>query len=129
MAQLQEICMNILREEGYIPSIDEDGDIRFKMQGLTLYVMTDKDDPMFLRIILPKFWEIESDEEFAKVHFVANKMNTEYKVGKVFIANNNTTAACELFISENDPEFKTIFLRILNLLTHLRVSFVSAMKE
>lgn len=130
MATLKERCLSILREEGYLPTIDDDGDIKLKVQGLTYYVITDTDDEVYLRVWLPSFWSIENDQEFAKAHFVANKVNREYKVAKVTIAknNDNTHAQCEMFISPDDPQLKRILLRLFNLLSSVRSDFAEGMR-
>lgn len=130
MATLKERCLSILREEGYLPTIDDDGDIKLKVQGLTYYVITDTDDEVYLRVWLPSFWSIENDQEFAKAHFVANKVNREYKVAKVTIAknNDNTHAQCEMFISPDDPQLKRILLRLFNLLSSVRSDFADGMR-
>ncbi|MBQ6862203.1 MAG: hypothetical protein IJN98_06290 [Alistipes sp.] len=130
MATLKERCMEILREEGYLPTIDDDGDIKLKVQGLTYYVICDSDDDVYLRVWLPSFWSIENNEEFAKAHFVANKVNREYKVAKVTINknNDNTHAQCEMFISPDDPQLKRILLRLFNLLSSVRSDFAEGMR-
>ena len=97
MATLQNVCMEFLQEEGYRPSIDDDGDIMFKSQGSTLFIRTYNDDDVYLKVMLPGFWSIESDQERAKVYYVANKVASEYKVAKVNVIKDNTYASCEIF--------------------------------
>ena len=55
MATLQNVCMEFLQEEGYRPSIDDDGDIMFKSQGSTLFICTYNDDDVYLKVMLPVF--------------------------------------------------------------------------
>ena len=42
-----------IAEEGYVPTIDSDGDIKFKKSGTTYYVIVSKSDtkPMYVRLI------------------------------------------------------------------------------
>ena len=77
MGQLKEKCINYLREEGYCPTVDNDGDVMFKVQGATLFLMDDENDETFLKIWLPQFWSLDDDQERAKAHFVSNKLNKE----------------------------------------------------
>ena len=54
-AALQRMYMDYLREEGYMPSIDEDGDILFKVAGDSYYIIIDEDDLQFFQIYGFKF--------------------------------------------------------------------------
>lgn len=44
-----------LKEEGFMPEIDSDGDVKFKKEGKTYYVVINKknESPMFLELIYP----------------------------------------------------------------------------
>lgn len=123
MAQLKEKCIGYLREEGYCPNVDNDGDVMFKVQGATLFLMDDENDETFLKIWLPQFWSLDDDQERAKAHFVSNKLNKEYKCGKIFLHNDNTHAVCELFVDENSAVLKETIMRCLNILTSMRGEF------
>ena len=129
MATLQNVCMEFLQEEGYRPSIDDDGDIMFKSQGSTLFICTYNDDDVYLKVMLPGFWSIESDQERAKVYYVANKVASEYKVAKVNVIKDNTYASCEIFISADDPQIKRIVGRLINILLGVRSDFAQYMNQ
>lgn len=124
---MKETCLSILKNEGYLPSIDDDGDILVKVQGLAFYVMASDTDDMYLRVLLPSFWSLDSEQEFAKAHFVANKLNKEYKVGKIFLSKDNTYASCELFINKDDVYLNKILLRLFQLLFSMRKDFADEM--
>lgn len=49
---LRQNIMNFLTEEGFAPSLDSEGDIRFKMEGATFYVIISEANksPMYLAI-------------------------------------------------------------------------------
>ena len=129
MATLQNVCMEFLQEEGYRPSIDDDGDIMFKSQGFTLFIRTYNDDDVYLKVMLPGFWSIESDQEREKVYYVANKVASEYKVAKVNVIKDNTYASCEIFISADDPQIKRIVGRLINILLGVRSDFAQYMNQ
>ena len=129
MATLQNVCMEFLQEEGYRPSIDDDGDIMFKSQGSTLFIRTYNDDDVYLKVMLPGFWSIESDQERAKVYYVANKVASEYKVAKVNVIKDNTYASYEIFISADDPQIKRIVGRLINILLGVRSDFAQYMNQ
>ena len=53
----------LLKEEGYLPKIDDDGDLVFKSEGKFLCIFADSNDQEFVRISLPNFWSIDSEPE------------------------------------------------------------------
>ncbi len=62
-----EMYRSFLASEGYTPKIDNDGDVAFKFEGGNYYILVDDKDEAFFRLAYPGFWEIESEEERAKV--------------------------------------------------------------
>lgn len=129
MANLKQRCIEILREEGYCPSIDDDGDVKVKVQGLTMYIRTSDNDEEFLKVWLPNIWSIENDNERAKLHWVANKLNREYKCGKVYLTDEDTHIVCEIFISDTDNKLKSIVVRCLMILAQMRGELAQIMRQ
>ena len=89
----------LLKEEGYLPKIDEDGDILFKSEGKTLCIFADRGDPDFVRITLPHFWSIDSELERELVMKQCCAINENVKVAKVFLVGDSVWASIEMFIS------------------------------
>ena len=129
MGKLKDRCVDYLREEGYCPTIDSDGDVVFKAQGATLLLMDEERDDTFLKIWLPQFWSLDDDKERAKAHFVANKLTKEYKCGKIFLHNDNTHAVCELFIDANSSILKETLMRCINILGSMRGEYKELMQS
>lgn len=126
---MKEILDNILKEEGYNPKRDDDNDIIVKYQGSTFLVIVHS-EIAFIRVWLPKFWSLDSQEEFAKAHFVANKLNREFRVGKIIIDDDNdTNCFAEFFIDKDDPQLKDIFLRMFTILFSMRLEFAQLMRS
>ena len=124
---MKEILEKILKEEGYNPKRDEDNDIIVKYQGVTFVVLADSEFT-FVRVWLPKFWSLESQEEFAKAHILANRLNKEYRVGKIIIDDDNdTNCFAEFFIDKADIQLKDIFLRMFVILFGMRLEFAQLM--
>jgi hypothetical protein len=105
----------LLKEEGYLPKIDEDGDLVFKSEGKTLFIPADSSDEEFIRISLPNFWSIDSDEEREVVAMVCCKVNKSVKVAKVCIVNDNVWASVEMFASPIQS-VHDVFLRCITVL-------------
>lgn len=106
---------SFLREEGYVPRLDNDGDVVFKYQGLTFVLFASENDQEFFRMGLPNFWRIESEDERQQALAAAAVVNAKLKVVKIFPVKDNLWASAEMFI---DPieSFTKIFDRTLQLL-------------
>ncbi|MGQ9494262.1 MAG: hypothetical protein ACUVR2_10960 [Anaerolineae bacterium] len=119
---------NFLHDEGYVPSLDEEGDIRFKCEGRTYLVILDERDEEFFQLAFPNFWPIESEEERAKVENAALTATAQTKVAKVFPVRDNVWATIELFCSSIDHA-KTVFHRSLGALQSAVVTFADEMRK
>ncbi len=117
-----------LKEEGYQPAIDEDGDVRFKKEGKTYFIQVDEKDEAFFRICFPNFWEIENDEERRNVLAACDYANALSKVAKIFTVHDDVWGSVEIFV--DDPEgFKPIFSRCMSALQNAVRNFVEKMKK
>jgi hypothetical protein len=110
-----ELYRQYLVEQGYAPRIDEDGDVAFKYEGGSYWIMVDDTDETFFRVIFPNFWSIDSEDERVKVTYAALHATERTKVAKVFIVGNNTWSSIEMFCSPPDV-FKPVFSRSLRAL-------------
>lgn len=129
---MKERCEKALKAEGYLPKRDEDDDIIVKVQGVIFIVIAqdgDEQSAPFIRVWCPKFWALEDEAEFAKAHFVTNKLNTEYRVAKINIIDNDTHGFAEFFIDPNDAKFDAIFLRMFDILLAMRMEFATLMRQ
>lgn len=119
--------MNYLREEGYLPKLDADGDVVFKYEGKLFVVTTDDNDPQFLRVVMPNFWEIESERERQLALEAANRVNERIKVSKVVVrSNNHVWAMAEQFI-DSTPDLEDFFKRTLRVLKIAAEEFAQRM--
>lgn len=109
--------VSFLKEEGYQPRVDDDGDIVFKAEGGNFYIDVDEKDLQSFRIVFPNFWEIESPEEKERVFVVSNYINRTTKVAKVFINPREDNVSMDANVFLEKPEgFKPLFGRMINLL-------------
>ena len=122
-----EMFLEYLRQEGYAPRFEDD-DVIFKYEGKTFLLNCDEEDKSFFRLLLPAFWEIESEEEERRALKAINAVNLRMKVIKVFSIHQNVWASVELFL---DPfeSFKLVLDRCLDLLVSGMHDFRKAMSE
>lgn len=116
----------LLKEEGYLPKIDEDGDLVFKSEGKTLFIPADSNDDEFLRIALPSFWSIDSEEELNVAAKVCCEVNKKVKVAKVFFVGDSVWASVEMFASPIQS-VHDVLSRCINVLTLATADFCRAM--
>jgi hypothetical protein len=122
--------MNYLKQQGYVPEVDEDGDIKFKYEGKTYYIIVDEDDPEFFQIVYPYFWEMESSAELQKAKSVISSVNRTTKVAKIYLTRDEDDASIsgEVFLKKPE-DFKEIFSRLLSAMNLIREEFREEMNK
>ncbi len=117
-----------LSSEGYIPEVDKDGDLVFKVEGGTYVLFAHEDDREYFSILFPGFWPIESEKERREAYVAANHATAQTKVGKVYVLKDNVSASVEMIFG--DPEqFKPVFRRSLTILRAAVATFAEKMRE
>ena len=127
-AELGQMYLDYLRQEGYEGKIDEDGDVLFKFEGGTYFVLIEEEDEMFFQIMFPSFWPIESEEEGAWVEKAAQLATRSTKVAKVYPQRDNVTASVELLCVPPEA-FKAVFRRALRCIQAGVTKFRAEMSE
>ena len=129
MKELRQFCMDHLKEEGYVPKIDDDGDIAFKCEGDKFYIQLDEEDIQFFRMIFLGNWECEDEEEKIRMYKAASDTNRGMKMVKTSIRDDSTvTVAIECLL--NNAEYFTInFARWLSAMKSAIETFKEKMSE
>ena len=127
-AERAQMYVSYLREDGYALEIDEDGDVMFKFEGGTYFVLVDEEDEMFFQIMFPSFWPIESEEEGARVEKAAQLATRITKVAKVYRQRDNVNASVELLCVPPEA-FKAVFRRALRCIQAGVTKFRAEMSE
>lgn len=125
----QEMVMAALERMGLSPEVDNDGDIMFRYQMKTIFVMMgDKEEP-YISMMLPQFHEIEDGKE-TLVLAVCNKMTRELKLAKVYIDQTfkSVTATCEFFYA-NEESLEQNLRNSLQMLGVVRTIFRNNVAE
>lgn len=87
-----------LRELGYEPRI-EDGNVIFKTENFTMLLSVD-DDSQYMRMALPNFWALESEDEVTTALLLSHQITKETKAVKLFINDGDMWATVELFVAD-----------------------------
>ena len=124
--EIQKTYVDYLKEKGYRPKIDSNGDISFKHEGRTYWIDVQSRDTEFFRLILP-LWSI-SQAERVQVLEAASYSNATSKVSKVYIVGKHALASAEIFVAK--PEhFQEVFQRMISALNHGLAQFIEKMRE
>ena len=121
-----ELAKNWLQEQGFKCNLDQDGDAIFRYEGANMYVSVDKDDPLFLKIVMPSIYEVENN--YSKVLEAVNKVCTRIKVIKALLVQNRVHLVIEMFV-DTTPEVDDFFERCCDILIAGRRAFAEALNE
>lgn len=107
--------LDILADEGFRPSIDEDGDVEFRYEGGFYGILIDPRDEAYVRVVFPNFWPIESRDESERVTRACVYATGKTKVAKVYTVRENVWAAIEIFCPDVEA-FRAVFPRCMGAL-------------
>lgn len=120
--RLQNKYMQFLREEGFSPSIDGDGDVKFKKEGSIYYLRPTK-DALYFKIAC---WLTNSNNDHSlKIFEAMNKTISNYKAVQVFLVDDYSDVCIQVsnyMASEDD--FKDIFYRLLSIVVDSKSFFL-----
>lgn len=127
MNETVKMLNDFLVGEGYVPTVGDDENIRFKCEGGCYILMTREDDPQYIRLCFPNFWLIESETEMLGVLLACNRINRRCKVVKAFATEDDTWLVVELMF-ENMEQFKPLFNRCIHQIQYAINIFRDTMK-
>jgi hypothetical protein len=126
---LEQAYFDFLKEEGYVPEIDGDGDIVFKYQGDKYWIDIDEQDLEFFRLCYLGDWPCETDDEKLKLYKAASKTNAEMKLAKVSILDGEAVWGSIEILTDQPSGVKKYFKRMLKTLHDTIDEFQQNMHE
>ncbi len=108
---LRANLINFLKEEGFMPEIDNDGDIQFKREGVKWYISIYSVDEMPMYISLFKWYNYSENYSKEAVSATLADLNS-YKGVKVIIGNNGYMLSAEMYVVDAEP-LKYAFYKLL----------------
>jgi len=112
-----DYCFNYLKSEGYTPEIDDDGDIKLKIEGGRYFVVINEDDGVYYQIIYPNFYQAQNDSDRAKLFESCNAVSIGTKVVKILTMKDKVWASLELFLPTPEA-FTAVFKRSISALQY-----------
>lgn len=131
---LTKLMMEFLAEEGFRPQETPFG-LAFKCEGLNFLYLSDQDDELYFRLMLPRLLDVNEDNEDT-VMKVMNEINANIKVVKLYTmdltdeneeVDRSVWAAFEI-LADTTPELKDIVPRAVALLQNARLRFFSTLE-
>lgn len=125
----KELIQSVLTKMGYRPEVDNDGDIMFRYQMKTIYVMIGDDEEPFITLTYPQFYEIEEGEDDL-VLAVCNKLTRSLKLLKVFIDQTykNVSTTCDFYYI-NEESLEQNMEHALDIIGIVRTYFLHKLVE
>lgn len=111
---LRNQIQSFLKTEGFQPTLDDDGDIKFKRQGNVYFIRVNSsdEDPMFVSV--SKYFNYSDAITRTKI-MLFNDGENDYKMCKIVPGNNAFIIKAEMFLTTSSS-FTDIFYRILKVM-------------
>jgi hypothetical protein len=95
----RRLAMELLAGEGFRPDVDSDGDIRFKYEGRTYYILANSDDDRYIQMVCLGIGTMDGGSQLGAAMLAASKATRETKVAKVWpsVDMNRMNASVEIF--------------------------------
>lgn len=118
---LRNSLKSFLQSEGFVPTIDSDGDIKFKRNGDTYYILVSDNNKSPMYIKLAKYFNYSETVTKTKINLYAAEVNL-YKMAKLTALDNSYSIGAELFLTSSSA-FTTIFYKLLDVMDDAESEF------
>lgn len=124
---LRTDLFNFLKEEGFMPELDSDGDIKFKSEGLTYYIRVSKTDENPMYVVL--FRQFNNPDEYSAetIAMASTKLNF-YKGVKVLCFDKSFRIGAELYVRNAEP-VKSAFYKLIGIIDSVKSDFLDECKN
>ena len=125
MSAKQQLYTDFLKKEGFVPEVQESGEIRFKIQGEIFVISPAEDDPNYFKVSYYHSWDPSQTEQ---VWPILNLLNVKFKVVKVAALNDVICLTTETFLK--DPaDFESLFARCINIIGAAKAQLAIALSQ
>lgn len=115
---LRSEIMSFIKDEGFSPEIDSDGDVKFKYEGHAFYVVVSDNDENPMYVVLCSYYNY-SDECTSDKVLLASKALNKYKAVKVLCFDNTFRIGAEMYMRDAEL-FKEAFYKLLSQIDSVR---------
>lgn len=119
---LRSDLLNFLKEEGYMPEIDSDGDIKFKSEGQQYYISVSNTDDNPMYVVLFRQFSYPDEYSVETVVMATRSLNL-YKGVKVLCFEESFRIGAEMFVRSAEP-VKASFYKLKDIIDSVRSDFL-----
>lgn len=130
MEKNQKQIMKVLKDMGYIPEIDADGDICIYLEMKHFYFfVAETEDTKYVNLVLPQFAPIEEGQEVLALA-TCNLITRDMKIVKTYIerTHDSISASCE-FIYPDEESLKQNITTCLEVMRVIKTLYRRKYKE
>lgn len=119
---LRNELFNFLKEEGFMPDFDSDGNIGFKSEGqrYNFYISKIDENPMY--VVLSKSYNNPDDYSVETIVMATKELNL-YKGVKVICLDDSFSVRAELYVREAEP-VKAVFYKLMEMIDSVVSDFL-----
>lgn len=119
----RDLVVEYLREEGFCPKVDEDGDVVFKCEGHTYLYFGNEDDNDFFQLVMPAIYDVTEDNR-EMILEACNAINREIKVVKSIVMDQREEVWLFFeILLDSTPKIEDVMPRALNILRGAQQAF------
>jgi len=111
---LRDNIKTFLQEEGYQPSIDSDGDIKFKRQGDVYFICVSETDESPYYVRLSKYFSYGEKITKSKIALYYDAIN-QYKMIKLIATDDSFIIDAQMYLI-NSVSFTSIFNKVIRVM-------------
>lgn len=128
-ANRQDIYMKYLSLQGYNAFIDEEGDICFKSEGKTYFIIIEDNNNEITTLLYPNIISVDSEQERILVAQAVSYVNRTAKIAKAYINTSDwVSISIELLLKEAQ-DFELLFERMMQLIMYAEYEFVNKINQ
>ena len=124
---LRTDLFNFLKEEGFMPELDSDGDIKFKSEGQAYYISVSKTDENPMYVVLFRSFNNPDEYSAETIAMASTKLNF-YKGVKVLCFDESFRIGAELFVRNAEP-VKSAFYKLKGIIDSVKSDFLDECKN
>lgn len=105
--------LEFLAEEGFRPSLDDEGDVVFKFEGGWYFLITSKEDATYFALYHLRFWSLDDAAERLRAHEAAAQAHMRIRVGRITVLDDNVSASVDAYLPD-DQAWRDLLMRNLS---------------
>jgi hypothetical protein len=117
--------VSFLKEEGYSPTLDSDGDVKFKYESQNYYLRPTNDEKRF---VLVRYLSDDDVNNFSKLVLAANATMADWYYARIYVVKKTNGEGCSVWLRIDNSlvrtdDFKTLFYKEIRILQNVVDSF------